>query len=150
MLSMIISFGCMSPTISQSIAAMNRSLCGGFFLCFGFGSLWLSPLFMIFEMGWMTGCLWTSGVAALAFCSPVTLLSTTFVCQVTGRAVVSTRRVLMGAVGAWCVGKSADHVSGGHGVQHVPHVQHTLQPLQTPQRSMFCRSLAGMILSCHS
>ena len=31
MLSMIISFGCMSPTFPQSIAAMNRSLCGGLF-----------------------------------------------------------------------------------------------------------------------
>ena len=28
MLLMIISFGCMSPTVPQSIAAMNRSLCG--------------------------------------------------------------------------------------------------------------------------
>ena len=31
MLSMIISFGCTSPTIPQFIATMNRSLCGGFF-----------------------------------------------------------------------------------------------------------------------
>ena len=31
MLSMIISFGCMSPTIPQSIAATNRSLCVGLF-----------------------------------------------------------------------------------------------------------------------
>ena len=31
MLLMIISFGCMSPTVLQSIAAMNRSLCGGLF-----------------------------------------------------------------------------------------------------------------------
>ena len=31
MLSMIISFGCMSPTVPQSIAAMNRSLCRGLF-----------------------------------------------------------------------------------------------------------------------
>ena len=31
MLSMIISFGCTSPTIPQFIAATNRSLCGGFF-----------------------------------------------------------------------------------------------------------------------
>ena len=31
MLSMIISFRCMSPTVPQSIAAMNRSLCGGLF-----------------------------------------------------------------------------------------------------------------------
>ena len=40
----------------------------GSFLCFGFGSLWFSPLFMIFEMGLMMGHLWTSGVTALAFC----------------------------------------------------------------------------------
>ena len=31
MLSMIISFGCMSPIVPQFTAAMNRSLCGGFF-----------------------------------------------------------------------------------------------------------------------
>ena len=31
MLLMIISFGCMSPTVLQSIAAMNRSLCRGLF-----------------------------------------------------------------------------------------------------------------------
>ena len=31
MLSMIISFGCTSPTVPQSIAAMNRSLCRGLF-----------------------------------------------------------------------------------------------------------------------
>ena len=73
MLLMIISFGSMSPTIPQSIAAMNRSLVRGSFLCFGFGSLWFSPLFTIFEMGLMMGCLWTSGVTASAFCSPVTL-----------------------------------------------------------------------------
>ena len=31
MLSMIISFGYMSPTVPESIAAMNRSLCRGLF-----------------------------------------------------------------------------------------------------------------------
>ena len=31
MLSMVISFGCMSTTVLQSIAAMNRSLHGGLF-----------------------------------------------------------------------------------------------------------------------
>ena len=31
MLSMTISFGCTSPTVPQSIAAMNKSLCGGLF-----------------------------------------------------------------------------------------------------------------------
>ena len=31
MLSMIISFGCTSPTVLKSIAAMNRSLCGALF-----------------------------------------------------------------------------------------------------------------------
>ena len=103
MLPMIISFGYMSPTIPKSVAAMNRSLCGGL-LCFGFGSLWFSPLFTIFEMGLMMGWLWTSGVTALAFHSPVTLFPATFACQVMGRAVVSTETVLMGAVGAQCVG----------------------------------------------
>ena len=82
----------------------EQVLVWGFLLCFGFGSLWLSPLFMIFEMGWTTGCLWTSGVAALAFHLPVTLFPTTFACRVMGRAVVSTRRVLIGAVGAQCIG----------------------------------------------
>ena len=59
---------------------------------------------MTFEMGLMMGCLWTSGVAASAFCLPVTLFPTTFACQVMGRAVVSTGRVLMGAIVAQCVG----------------------------------------------
>ena len=59
---------------------------------------------MIFEMGLTTGWLWTSGVTALAFCSPVTLFSTTFACQVMDRAVVSTGRVLTGAGGAQCAG----------------------------------------------
>ena len=76
----------------------------GSFHCFGFGSLWFSPLFMIFEMGFTTECMWTSGVTALAFHSPVTLLSTTFASCIMGRAVVPTGRVLTGAVGAWCVG----------------------------------------------
>ena len=78
----------------------------GSFLCLGFGSLCFSPLFVIFEMGLMLmpGCLQTSSVRAVAFCSPVTFFPTTFACQVTGRAVVSTGKVLIGAVGAWCVG----------------------------------------------
>ena len=55
-------------------------------------------------MGLMMGCLWTSGVTALAFHSLVTLFPTTFACQVMGRAVDSTRRVLTDAVGAQYVG----------------------------------------------
>ena len=98
MLSMIISYH------STVHCSNEQVLVWGFLLCFGFGSLWLSPLVMIFETGWLMGCLWVSGVAASAFHSPVTLLSTTSACRVTSRAVVSTRIVLMGAVGAWCVG----------------------------------------------
>ena len=75
------------------------------FLCFGFGSLWFSPLFMVFETGLKTGCLRTSGVTASAFHLPVTLFPTTLACWVMGRAVVSTGRVLTGAVGTWCVEK---------------------------------------------
>ena len=74
------------------------------FLCFGFGCLWFSPLFTIYETGLMMGCLWASGVTALAFCLPVTLFPTTFACQGMSRAVVSTGRVLVGAVRAQCVG----------------------------------------------
>ena len=110
-----------------------------FLLCFGFGSLWLSPLFMIFEMGWMTGCLWASGVAASAFCSPVTLLSTTFACQVMSRAVVSTRRVLTGAVGAWCVGSQQLGIMCLVGMAYsMYHVSCT-----------HCSCLEGVIPSCH-
>ena len=104
MLSMIISLGCTSPTILQSIAATNRSLCGGLFSVLAFAACGSLPFSQFFETGLLTGCLWASGVAALAICLPVTLLSTTFACRVMSRAVVSTRRVLMGAVGAWCVG----------------------------------------------
>ena len=76
----------------------------GSFLCYGFGSLWFSPLFMIFETGLMMGHLWTSGITTLAFCSPVTFFPQPLHVDVTGRAVVSIRRVLMGTVGAWCIG----------------------------------------------
>ena len=43
MLSMIISFGCMSPTVLESIAAMNRSLCGFFSLFWLWQLVVLSP-----------------------------------------------------------------------------------------------------------
>ena len=45
MLSMIISFGCTSPTIPQSIAAMNRSLCAGVFSLFWLWQLVVLSLF---------------------------------------------------------------------------------------------------------
>ena len=81
---------------------------------------------MIFEMGLMMGWLWTSGVRALAFCSPVTLFSTTFACQVMGKAVVSTGRVLMGAVGAWSVGCQWLRIMCLAGVAYsMDHMSHT-------------------------
>ena len=75
----------------------------GSFLCFGFSSLQFSPLFATFELGLTMGYLWTSGVRAVAFCLPMALFPTTFTCWVLSRAVVSTWRVLTGAVGAWCI-----------------------------------------------
>ena len=75
----------------------------GSFLCFGFGSLSFFPLFVTFEPGLTMGHLQTSVARALAFCSPVILLPTTFACWVLSRAVVSTGRVLTGAVGTWCI-----------------------------------------------
>ena len=123
----------------------------GSFLCFGFGSLWFSPLFTIFEMGLLKGCSWTSGVTALAFCSPVTLFP-----QPLHAESWAGQLFLLGGVDrcSWSMvsrmSPTWDHVSGGQGVQHVPHVLHTLQLLLTPQHSMFCRSLASMVSSCHS
>ena len=128
MLLMIITFGCMSPTVPQSIAAMNRSLCRGLF-CFGFGSLWFSPLSVTFEMGLMTGCLWTSGARAAAFCSPVTLFPDNL-CMLSlkqGSCVYweGVDRCSWGTVhmmsAAW------NCVSGRCDIQHVPHDLHTLQ-----------------------
>ena len=79
MLSMIISF--VHISYHSTVHCSNEQVfMWGFLLCFGFGSLWLSLLFTIFETGWLTGCLWVSGDAASAFGLPVTLLPTTFAC----------------------------------------------------------------------
>ena len=151
MLSMIISCGCTSPTIPQSIAATNRSLCWGSFLCFGFWQLVVLSLFHILKWGcWRDA----HGLVVLQLwhfahqwpffhnlCMPSH-----------GQGSCFYWGVLTGVVGAWWVGchPAWDHVSGGQGVQHVPHVLHTLQLLLTPQHSMFCRSLASVISFCHS
>ena len=81
----------------------QTGLCVGVFSLFWLWQLVFSPLFVTLELGLMTGCLQTSGARAVTFCLPVTLFPTTFTCWVLGRAVVSTRRVLMGAVGAWSI-----------------------------------------------
>ena len=93
---------CTSPTVLQSIAAMNRSLCGGLFSVFDFGSLWFSPLFMTFEPGLMMGCLWTSGARAVAFCFPVTLFHNLYMLSLKQGSCVYWG-VLVGAVGAQCI-----------------------------------------------
>ena len=51
MLSMIISFGCTSPTIPQFIAATNRSLCGGFFSVLVWQLVVLSPFHEFSKQG---------------------------------------------------------------------------------------------------
>ena len=75
----------------------------GSFLCFGIGSLWFSPLFVTLELGLTTGCLQTSGARAVAFCSPVTFFPQPLPTEFLGWAVVSTRRVLTGAVWTLCI-----------------------------------------------
>ena len=63
MLSMIISFGCTSPTVPQSIAAMNRSLCGGLFSVLALAACVSLPFLWLLKQGLMMGCLWTSGAS---------------------------------------------------------------------------------------
>ena len=51
MLSMIISFGCMSSTVPQFIAAMNRSLCEGFFSVWALGACGSLPFSQFLKQG---------------------------------------------------------------------------------------------------
>ena len=104
---------------------------------------------MIFEMGWSMGCLWVSGVAASTFCLPVTLLSHNLCMPSHGQGSCVYWEGVDGCSWGTVHRMSMDHVSGRHGVQCVPHVLHTLQLLQTPQHSRFCRSQAGVIPSRH-
>ena len=78
MLLMITSFGCTSPTVLQSIAATNRSLCRGIFYVLVLTAC--VSLFAALELGLMMGHLQTSSARAVAFCLPVTLFPTTFTC----------------------------------------------------------------------
>ena len=52
MLLRIISFGCMSPTVLQSIAAMNRSLCGGLFSVLALAACDSLPFLQLLNWGW--------------------------------------------------------------------------------------------------
>ena len=52
MLSMIISFGCMSLTVLQSIAATNRSLCGGLFSILALAACDSLPFLWLLNQGW--------------------------------------------------------------------------------------------------
>ena len=51
MLSMIISFGCMSPTVLQSIAVMNRFLCGGLFSVLALAACDSLPFLQLLNLG---------------------------------------------------------------------------------------------------
>ena len=50
---MIISFGCTSPTVLQSIAAMNRSLHGGLFSVLALAACDSLPFFWLLNWGWL-------------------------------------------------------------------------------------------------
>ena len=52
MLSMVISFGCTSPTVPQSIAAMNRSLCRGLFSVLALAACGSLPFSQLLNWGW--------------------------------------------------------------------------------------------------
>ena len=104
MLSMIISFGCMSPTIPQSIAAMNRSLHGSLFSVSALAACGSLPFSWFLKWVWWQDACGLVVLQLWHFAHQWPFFPTTFACWVMGRAVVSTRRVLMGAVGAQCVG----------------------------------------------
>ena len=55
MLLMIISFGCMSPTVLQSIAAMNRSLYEGLFSVLALAACNSLPFLQLLNWGWWWG-----------------------------------------------------------------------------------------------
>ena len=97
------------------------------------------------------GCLQTSGAKAVSFCLPVTLFPTTLYMLSLGQGSCvyweGVDRCSWGMVNM--MSAALDHVPGGCGIQHVPHDPHTLQPLLIQQCSMFCRSLVGVIPSCH-
>ena len=79
------------------------------------------------------GHLWTSGVAALAFHSPVTLFPQLLHAESWVGQLFLQEGVDGCSWGMVCRKSAAwDHVSGGHGIQHAPHVLYTLQPLLTP------------------
>ena len=52
MLLMIISFGCMSPTVPQYIATMNRSLCGGLFSVLALAACDSLPFLWLLNWHW--------------------------------------------------------------------------------------------------
>ena len=52
MLSMIISFGCMSPTVLQSNVAINRSLCSGLFSVLALAACEYLPFLWLWNRGW--------------------------------------------------------------------------------------------------
>ena len=66
----------------HSLLQQWTGLCTGVFSLFWLWQLVILSPFMIFEMGMMLGCLWTSGVRAVAFRLPVTLFATTFTCHI--------------------------------------------------------------------
>ena len=149
-LSMIISLWCTSPTVPQSIAAMNRSLCRGLFSVLTLAACDSLPFSWLLNGGWQ----WDA-------CRLVVLELQHFACQwpfspqplhVESQA---GQLCLLGGVGrcswgtVYMTSVALDHVPGRCGIQCVLHDLHTFQPLLIPQHSMFCRVLADAIPSCH-
>ena len=151
MLSMIISFGCMSPTVLQSIAAMNRSLCGGLFSVLALAACDSLPFSWLLKWDWWwDACrlvvleLWHFACISDPFSHNLYMLSlgqgSCVYCKGVDRCSWDT--VCMTSV-------ALDSVPGGCGIHSVPHDPHTSQLLLIQQHSMFCRSLVDAIPSCH-
>ena len=104
MLSMIISFWCTSPTVLESIAAMNRSLCVGLFSVLALAACDSLLFSWLLNWGWWWDTCRLVVLELWHFACQWPFFPTNFTCWVSSRVVVSTGRVLMGAVQAWFVG----------------------------------------------
>ena len=103
MLLIINSYGCASPTVLLSIAATNRSLCGGLFSVLALTACDYLLLSQLLSQGWQWDACRLVVLELQHFACQWPFSHQTFTCWVLSWAYVSTGRVLVGAAGTWCI-----------------------------------------------
>ena len=150
MLPMINSFGCASPTVLESIAAMNRSLCGGLFSVLALAACDSLPFLQLLNQGWWWDACRLVVLELWHFAHKWPFPHNLYMLSLKQGSCVYWEGVdgfSWGTVHMMSV--ALDYVPVRCGIQHVPHDPHILQPLLIQQCSMFCRSLVDVIHSCH-